>query len=220
MGDSDLLQSQRNDVLLTVRESGINPLEFQLLEEAHLYPKLVHTPSVFFYQFGTSHVVFSPGAETQQQEVDKLKWVGKLELLSIWLTYLQREINAPDLWASLAQERELLGAEPAGAVNTPFTADEQVHIKRTIEEIRVYITSTYSLAGEPLAKVNRKLDYLIDAATRLGRIDWKNIFVGALVSLILQQVIPSGSGFQELIGVAGHLLRHVLGGVMSLPLIH
>jgi hypothetical protein len=120
------------------------------------------------------------------------------------------------------KNRSCFSAEPAGAVNTPFTADEQVHIKRSIEEIRVYITSTYSLAGKPLAKVNQKLDYLdylIDAATRLGRIDGKNIFVGALVGLILQQVIPSDSGFRELLGAAGHLLRHVLGGIMSPPLL-
>jgi hypothetical protein len=38
-----------------------------------------------------------------------------------------------------------LSSESTEAVNTPFTVDEQVQIKETIEEIRVYITSTYSL---------------------------------------------------------------------------
>jgi hypothetical protein len=86
-----------------------------------------------------------------------------------------RVIHAPDLWASLPQENELLSIDPAEAVNTPFTADEQVQIKKTIEEIRAYITSTYTISSEPLAKVNRKLDYLIDASRRVGRIDWKTI---------------------------------------------
>jgi len=141
-------------------------------------------------------------------------------MLEIWLGYLKREIHAPDLWGALAQDQELFSLEPAGEANAPFNADEQAQIKRAIDEIRVYITTTYSLDGEPLAKVNRKLDYLIDASTRLGRFDWKNIFAGALVGLVLQQLIPSGSGFQELISVAGHLLRHVLGGVISPPLLH
>ena len=52
--------------------------------------------------------------------------------------------HAPYLWASLPQENELLSIDPAEAVNTPFTADEQVQIKKTIEEIRAYITSTYT----------------------------------------------------------------------------
>lgn len=103
--------------------------------------------------------------------------------------------------------------------NVPFTAEEQVQVKRAIEEFRVYITSTYSLAGEPLAKVNKKLDYLIDASTRLGRKDWKIICIGILVTLAIPQLTPSGSGLQELIGIAGYLLRHVLGGFISPPLL-
>lgn len=129
-------------------------------------------------------------------------------------------MEAPDLWGSLAQERELLGSEPAEAVNTPFNADERSQIKRAIDEIRVYITTTYSLTDEPLRRVNAKLDYLIDASTRLGRIDWKNLFVGALFSLALQQLSPTGPGLRELVVTAGHLLRHILGGIISPPLLY
>lgn len=78
----------------------------------------------------------------------------------------------------------------------------------------------HSLSPEPLATVNRKLDYLIEASTRLGRIDWKNIFVGSLVGLALQQLIPAGPALGELFRVAGHLLRNVLGGLTSPPLLH
>ncbi|MBK5282315.1 MAG: hypothetical protein JJE16_09525 [Nitrospiraceae bacterium] len=198
----------------------MNPHEFQLIEGRGWLPKVLHISSGFDFVFGGDSIFCSPGAEQITQEVSQLNWLGKSEMLRKWLTYLKREIEVPDLWAALSQEQELLSIEPAEAVNTPFTADEQVQIKKTIEEIRVYITSTYSLASEPLAKVNRKLDYLIDASTRVGRIDWKNIFVGALVGLVLQQLIPSDSGFQQLIGIAGHLLRHVLGGVIPPPLLH
>jgi hypothetical protein len=137
-----------------------------------------------------------------------------------WLTYLKREINTPGLWGSLAEERELFSAEPAGAVNAPFNAEEQGQIKRAIDEIRVYITTTYTLAGEPLRRVNAKLDYLIDASTRLGRIDWKNTFVGTLLSLALQHLSPSGPSLRELFAAAGHLLRCVWGSVISPPLLH
>jgi hypothetical protein len=218
MGNALLLQTQKNEVLLTVRQSGMNPLEFELVEQPNV--RLIHKPSKFLFIFGENAVTFSPGAEAQYQTIEKLNWAGKISMLEIWLGYLKREIHAPDLWSALAQEKELFSLEPAGEANAPFNADEQAQIKRAIDEISVYITTTYSLAGEPLAKVNRKLDYLIDASTRLGRIDWKNIFVGAIVGLVLEQLIPSGSGFQQLIGIAGHLLRHVLGGVISPPLLH
>ena len=95
--------------------------------------------------FQAHSVLFSPGLETVRQRIKPLNWVGKSAMLRNWLTYLKREIEAPDLWASLFQDQELLSSESTEAVNTPFTVDEQVQIKETIEEIRVYITSTYSL---------------------------------------------------------------------------
>jgi hypothetical protein len=229
--DYRLLKSQKNEILVLIKQADLDPMEFDweereetetysLGEVTHHFHRLIHKPSGYAALFGENFLSYSPGEQRPQQTENKLNWVGKREAVHHWLMYLKREIDAPDLWASLAQGRELLGAEPVGAVNTPFTADEQVQIKKTIEEIRVYITSTYSLASEPLAKVNRKLDYLIDASTRIGRIDWKNIFVGALLSLALQQLSPSGPGLRELFAAAGHLLRHVLGGVISPPLPH
>ena len=223
-----LLRSQQNAVLLMIKESGLSRHEFELIDPYKASPRgtrfitrLVHIPSGFWFHFGERSVSFSPGKEAQQDDhTDQDVWNGKIWFVGRWLEFLKREIEAPDLWASLAQDQEMLGAEPPEAVNTPFSAEEQVQVKRAIEEIRVYISATYSLASEPLATVNRKLDYLIDASTRLGRIDWKNILVAALITLALERVIPSGPGLRELLGTAWHLLRHVLSGVISPPLLY
>lgn len=110
--------------------------------------------------------------------------------------------------------------DPTEEDNTPFSAEEQVRVKRAIEEIRVYIRSTYSLASEPLATVNRKLDYLVDASIRLGRKDWTIICVGIFVTLAIPQLTPSGPGVRELVALAWQLVRHVLGDVTSPPLLH
>ena len=222
---NELLPSQKNEVLLAIRESGMNPLEFEFTESRRPRStvtsiQLTHVPSKYWFRLHGTIVRFSPGEETSQEQSNELSWTGKIGKLRLWLGYLKREVEAPDLWASLARERELLGVEPAGAVNTPFSAEEQIQAKRAIEEIRIYISSTYSLADEPLAEVNRKLDYLIDASSRLGRIDWKNIVIGALVTLALERVLRSGSGMSDLFGFAGHLLRQLLGGVISPPLLH
>lgn len=232
MQDYRLLKSQKNEVLSVIRAEGLNPLDFRVEEERKVETDLVglgntslanrhvHTPSGYSFFWGGDWVSYNPGDESTGEFAEDLNWLGKVTALKDWLTHLKREIDAPDLWASLSQEQELLSLEPAEAVNTLFTAAEQVQIKKAVEEIRTYVTSTYSLAGEPLAAVNRKLDYLIDASTRLGRIDWKNIFVGALFSLALQQLSPSGPGLRELFAAAGHLFRHVLGNIISPPLIH
>ena len=232
MTDYRLLKTQKNEVLLLIQEAGFSPIEFGFEEcteeeedalgapiELHFH-RLVHQPSNYALLFGKGFVTYSPGANTQESWEARPNWSGMLDSVQRWLGYLKREVEAPDLWAALAEEQELLGAEPAEAVNTPFNAEEQVQVKRAIEEIRVYITATHTLEAEPLAEINRKLDYLIDASTRLGRKDWKIICVGILVTLAIPQLTPSGPGVRELFAIAWHLLRHVLGSVISPPLLH
>lgn len=229
MADTDhrLLKAQRNEVLILVKQADLDPMDFAWEESEQpedgatlRFHRLVHKPSSYACIFGKGFVEYSPGPNSQESFEMHPDWIDRLAGVNRWLSYLKREVETPDLWASLAQEKEMLGAEPVEAVNTTFNAEEQVQIKQAIEEIRVYISATYSLASEPLATVNRKLDYLIDASKRLGRIDWKNIFVAALITLALERVIPSGSGLRELFGFAGNLLRHVLSGVISPPLLH
>lgn len=230
MPDHRLLKSQKNDILILIKEAGLAPSEFDWEDiesvddpgslRTHQFNQLVHRPSGYAALFGTDYLAFSPGQETQNETEYKLNWVGKYLSVKRWLSYLRRELETPDLWASVAQEAELLSLEPADATNSPFTDEEMAQIKRAIEEIRTYITSTHELSDEPLRRVNDKLDYLIDASTRLGRIDWKNLFVGALISLAIQQLTPSGPSLRELFGAAGHLLRYLLGGIISPPLLH
>ena len=226
-----LLKSQQNEILILIKEAGLDPFEFQWEEfqEPRLHPldkispcfhRLIHKPSGFAALFEDQHLRYSPALDSTNAVEYTVNWAEMYLVAKRWLTYLKRELETPDLWASLSQEQEMLGVEPAEAVNTPFNAKERIQVKLAIEEIRIYIASTYSLADEPLAKVNRKLDYLIDASTRLGRIDWKNLFVGALISLAVQHLTPSSPGLRELLGTAWHLLRHVLGSVISPPLLH
>ena len=228
--DYRLLKTQKNDILILIRESGLDPMEFVWEENAEVdefddsvtnhFNRLVHKPSGYMAAFIKRFIFYSPGQESPIENGTKIDWIGKLSVVRLWLSNLKREVEAPDLWASLSQEQELLSLEPAEATNTPFTPDEQRQVKQAIEEIRIYITTTYTLESEPLARINRQLDYLIDASTRLGRIDWKNLFVGALISLALQQLPSSGPGVRELIAAAGHFLRHVLGSVLAPPLLH
>jgi hypothetical protein len=230
MADADyrLLKTQKNEILNIIMDYGLDPIEFEWeeLERSQGYPigeetfhRLIHKPSGYSALFGQNFLSYSPGPESPTETEHRLDWGGKRSAVYRWLTYLKREVEAPDLWASLSQEQALLSLEPAEATNTSFTPDEQRQVKQAIEEIRIYITTTYTLESEPLARINRKLDYLIDASTRLGRIDWKNLFVGALISLALQQLPSSGPGVRELIAAAGHLLRHVLGSVLAPPLL-
>lgn len=43
---------------------------------------------------------------------------------------------------------------------------------------------------DQLKMINEKLDYISEKAKSLGRVDWKNIVIGTLITLILQLALP------------------------------
>ena len=75
--------------------------------------------------------------------------------------------------------------------NTPFTSEEQKDIEQRLREVEAHVRDTYSLFEPEMETLHRKIDYLIDAAGRFGRIDWLNIFVGAIFSYLLAVALPS-----------------------------
>jgi hypothetical protein len=59
--------------------------------------------------------------------------------------------------------------------------------------------------------LNAKLDYLVGAAGRLGRIDWRNVFAGAILGFILSAALPPESAhhlFFEFLQAIGHLFGY------------
>ena len=66
-----LLQSQKNEVFLLIKEAGMDPAQFKPKEDRDFYPKLLHEPSAYSFTFGDDYVAFEPGAETVSQLVNK-----------------------------------------------------------------------------------------------------------------------------------------------------
>jgi hypothetical protein len=211
-----LLKSQMNDVFRA------DPVEFKWEEidvgeqDVLLIHRLIHEPSGYFFSFDISDVTYSPGVERRSETFDARDWPSKLIKVPIWLRYLKREHEAPDLWGTLAQERDLLGSVATESDNSVFTAAEQEKIRLVINEIRAYVISSYNPTPEALRSLNSKLDYLIDGSKRLGRIHWKDIFVSTMIGIAVQLSLP-GDQTHELLRFVGQLLRQILGAVLSLP---
>jgi hypothetical protein len=100
--------------------------------------------------------------------------------------------ETPDLWAELQGQKELLeGATDPALENTPFTSDERDGIARQLNELREYVSRAYSLSGPQLEDLDSKVDYLVDASSRLGRKDWLNACIGAMFGWFLAAALPS-----------------------------
>jgi hypothetical protein len=109
-----------------------------------------------------------------------------MQRISWWLEEVKQDLDTPDLWAELKREAQLLRAD-SGVVseNTAFTVDEQREIAGRLKKLGEYVSDTHSLSKAQIQVLEEKLDYLVDASARLGRKDWLNAFIGAILSFVL-----------------------------------
>jgi hypothetical protein len=197
MPENLLLRTQSNDIFQAISVIGLQPGDFSLLTgDSFEVPdlkvsKLVHTHTGYFYLFDfnshNKHVcAFSPGYDNNVDVQYPGNWTFQLNNFRQWLGYLKREIEAPDLWESVLQEKELAQATvDADDSNQAFTPDEVKRIDTGINEIKQYLITTQSLNSAQLAFVDVRLGYLCAASERIGKKDWLILFLGGLLSIMI-----------------------------------
>jgi hypothetical protein len=204
-----LTKTQRNAVFSAIQAAALDPSDFSWQEGASrvtgvdesLTPfridVLVHRPTGYFFLFDLDAsaeslwAIFRPGRDGAERRENAGSWGYVYNYVVEWLSYVKREHEAPDLWALLQEERDLVGGDAAEELeNTQFSLEEQNRIAQQLNEAKAYVHATYELTSEQGKSIDAQLDYLVDAAKRQGRIDWRNLVVGTLLSLVLQAVLP------------------------------
>lgn len=215
---SRLRKQQKNDVFEAIQAVGLDPNEFDLQDDA-VEVRIKHKRSLSCFIVGgdpghyVGHYVVGDGADWP---FEAYSWQYMIPRISRWLEEVKRDLETPDLWAELRREAELLGANFDGVTeNTPFTPDEQKVIAGRLQELAEHTRHTYSLSEAQMRVLDGKLDYLVKAAGRLGRIDWRNVFAGAIVSFILTEALPP-EAVRDMILVLSQTIGH-LYGLLGLP---
>jgi hypothetical protein len=224
-----LLKTQANDVLAIVMRHGFDPSAFRWSIEPSMHgqgtaSRLTHTPTSSFYLFDNGggpnnrrHVaLFSPGpSEISEHRYFNL-WAAHYGHCESWIAALRREVDAPDLWASVQGERALWEATESTKENTPLSIEEAEQVRVGIHEIRQFLLQIAADNKTHQAIVERRLDYLMASARRVGRIDWVNLAVGAIVSIVVQLGLTPEAG-HEVLRMAGQLLSWVVTERRVLP---
>jgi hypothetical protein len=124
----------------------------------------------------------------------------------------QARASHPNLWELLEEQRELLGTtEPTDdSPNTPFNPEEQRQIAAQLDEIKELLVSNH---GVDPAALDDKLDYLVDASKRTGRVDWRNIFVATIFGLVADHLITPET-WRVVMTLAAQGIGHLFGGGM------
>jgi hypothetical protein len=211
-----LRKPQRNEVFKAIEDAGLSPEEF-----GFEWATGADESSCRHVQSGARFVVrgvagdystwWSAGDEPVWERA-KLSWFRVMEQVRFWLSAVKQDVETPDLWAQVQRERELLAAVSADANdNTPFTAAEREEIAEQLRELKNYLMRRHTLSDEQVRLLDERLDYLADAAKRVGRKDWFLMAAGAMLSYVLAAALPPDAA-THVLGTLLTSIGHILWG--------
>lgn len=189
-----LLKSQKNVLFDKIVSKGLSPLQFDIKEEKKFTIISYKNSNHYFKINSYESIHYSPGYKTFSNNVDLSihpdAWNSICAFFSAWLRDLLREIEQPDKWNDLLESSKQISWHIELEPNSRFTYSEVLEIENSIKQIKSDIKSL-NLLPEQLQLIDAKLDYLCDKAKTLGSIDWKNILMGTLISLVVELALPS-----------------------------
>jgi hypothetical protein len=227
--DATLTKTERNCILGLVNESGPPANEFVWSTgERHGYLDgsgsfytvsiLTHRPTGYYCIFGGENVTICPGVITKVEDIDhEDKWSTREKVCAMWLGIVRQEAEAPDLWASIAQETALPKAAASPTLdNRLFTLTERSLITTRLDDIKAQVLEGQMFATEEAETIEREFAHLRESSERLGRKDWLNNLLGGLVGLAITLALdPARSrGILRLAGEAFQSLWDMAAGYL------
>jgi hypothetical protein len=201
-----LRKDQRNDVFQAIEGRGLSPEEFEWGAGAD-ESTLRHLPTRAYFSSGGVAGNYSSRYLAGDGPVEERRGMSEYRLMDqvgFWLGRLKLDIDTPDLWAQLQRERELLAAVSNEDIeNTPFTPAEREEIAEQRLELKQQLTREHSLSKKQARLLEERLDYLVDAAGRVGRKDWFLMAGTVVFSYVLAAELPLDS------------VRHILGTLLA-----
>jgi hypothetical protein len=226
-----ILKSQANAVLSSIQKSDMDPNDFSwTVRESWVRPPpddsvscLVHKGTDHYFLFdltaeGIHYALYEPGEEKERDQHHAGDWQTQLRYVRQWLTYLKREIEAPDLWATIgSQSKTLSGIWPNDKnSNDPFSIEEGRQVKSSLDEIQAYMEATYQLTSTQSMELAQRLSYLGEAAYRMGRKDWLNLALGVLINVAVASAFAPEAA-KGLIQFASGVFHWLVGGAVLPP---
>lgn len=221
-----VLKSQKNEIFQAIQKIGLQPSQFEWGEVPSIrlplmtVSVLVHTPTNYYFRFdfqeGRHWCEYSPGTSQPVFATYPGSWSVVTPHVDSWLTNLKREVESPDLWKAVAQERALTtAAAKEGESNAPFTTDERRLVSVGLLEIKQYLLVVYPSSQQERAAIETRLAYLEQASERLGKKDWLNLAVGVLANIVVTLAMDADKA-RELFRLAGQALDWLLGAGQNL----
>lgn len=188
-----LLRSQRNNLFDIIESAGLSPSAFVIVEPdafANLETIIRYLHSQFYFSVSLHHdkqfmiVKYSPGKDIFEKENWVRTWDEVEANFSIFVDSLFLEINEIDKWGRLKNELDQINVTYTNE-SDKFSADEYVDLQQKMNLLKLEMKNL-SFDPEQIQILENKIDHLTTIAVTLTKFDWKSLFIGTIVSIIIQ----------------------------------
>lgn len=192
-----LLASQKDTLYDLIEKANLSPSQFELVESSstikagEIATTVKFKSADFYFTFETGknlsephYAIFSPGENNYVDQNYPGTWEYQKQYFFRWLNNLNREINSPNKWDRLTKEIEGITLNFENEEDK-FSVSEFKILQENILSLKEGIL-TLSLLPEQVSAINNKLDHLTDLAKEMNKFDWKGLFIGTLISIIIQ----------------------------------
>lgn len=172
------IEVKNTPLYFIIRNSSydFDTFNFQFVKDAPNYPVTALYPTIAFMSFDAI--------------TDSLK--GWLE--SVVNPYFKDQ-QEPDLWEEFKKGNKVINLNEIDFNNqSSFSFEEVKQIELSINELKFLIQSSLKTSKEEQEIVNNRLDYLIQASTRLNKFDWKSLALSTLFSISIALSLDTEKG--------------------------
>jgi hypothetical protein len=181
-------------------------------------PTLVYLDTRFVFALAEDvwaafRVYYIPAGDRHSASYQCLKWSNVLDAVTKWGLALREEIRAVDPWAALVSAAPKQIA-PAEEPNTAFNAVERERIGVALEQMRDEMIRLRIANEEQQKYIAAAFADQREAIGRLGRVDWKNQFVGWVINLVTTLGLSPDT--QQMVGAAATAVLNAARMVLPL----
>lgn len=191
-----LLLSQKNQLHEAIELEKLNPFQFTLTENVENFEGGNSTEIVYKtnteFKFRISpfmqywQVDKCPGDDIYSSQKHFAGFDDVYLSFEKWLKYLKEEITSTDKWTLVNQVVSSIDLfKNEDIVNEKFSAHEFNILNEKMNQLQKGL-SDIGLTINEINVINQKLDNIYLLALDLGKFDWANLFIGTIVSIIIQ----------------------------------
>jgi len=191
-----LLKKQKNELFRIIEQVGLEPGNFEWLEERgkgshtnNLISKLAYRNSSYFYRFDVTNTRYlckkCPGLQKTTGLAQFTGWSSVVADFARWAKQLKSELDAPDLWAEAQKYQSIFSLPIEGQIQyIPYSHAEAEQIASALMQVEEKVIEEFKPTPEQVKFIQSKRSYL-ESKAKAGypRIDWVNILVGVMTSL-------------------------------------